>query len=444
MNEFYTYFMNDQQMEDRKEILAHATVYEVNLRQYSVSGTFREFEEQLQRLKDMGVTILWFMPITPIGIEGRKQSPGDMGSYYAVRNYYQVGNEYGTLDEWKKLVIKMHQMGFKVILDWVANHTAPDHPWTTFHPEFYVRDGQGNLMAPNNDWTDTRKLDYDNREMRLAMIEAMSFWIRETDIDGFRCDMAKLVPVDFWAECIAKLRAQKNVIMIGESEDEGYYQAGFDAQYSWALFHGLVDLYNGRKNLWDVRQIINEQQNIGEGFRLTFTSNHDENSWNGTEYDLFEKAIKCFSVLDYTIKSGLPMIYSGQEAGNRKKLQFFTKDVIVWQENEMEVFYRELSGFRSTSEVFDSNTIFKWTSNSVEDNILSYCLSFGKEMLVVLLNMSPYESEFILHDDWLIGNYFCFETQQTIALNHEYVFKLQPWQYLRLTNKVLSANFTEK
>lgn len=403
-------------------------MYEVNLRQYSLSGSFSAFESHLPRLKDLGVEILWFMPITPIGVEGRKMNENELGSYYAVKNYYQVSREFGTMEEWKSLVSKMHDLGFKVIIDWVANHTAPDHPWTTFHPEYYIRDEKGNILPPNSDWTDTRQLDYSNHEMWSAMIDAMIFWVKETDIDGFRCDMAKLVTTDFWFEAINRLRNIKDIIMIAEAEDPGYYQAGFDAQYTWNTFHALSDLYRGHKSLQDILYIMSNNENLGQGLRLTFTSNHDENSWNGTEFDLFGNALQCFSVLNYTINQAIPLIYSGQEASNKKKLSFFTKDVINWENTDLQPFYTSLNRLRSIHAAFNIDAHFELV-NTGNTAIYAYTREQEFDKVLILLNMSSNHQSFQFYDDRIKGKVLNYFTNESLELNTNQFLNLEGWGY---------------
>jgi len=209
-----------------------SNIYEVNLRQYTPSSSIKDFEKDLPRLKKMGVEILWFMPITPIGKEGRKMTEADLGSYYAARDYKAVNEEFGTMADWKAMVKHAHSMGFKVITDWVPNHTSPDNAWITKHPDFYKRDSLGNTVY-DADYTDTRNLNYANMELRDSMIEAMKFWVKETGIDGFRCDHVDPIPVDFWKRCISELKKIKNVFMLAESQHPEFHTAGFDATYGW-------------------------------------------------------------------------------------------------------------------------------------------------------------------------------------------------------------------
>ncbi len=262
-----------------------SNIYEVNLRQFSAAGTIMAFEKELPRLKEMGVEILWFMPITPIGVEGRKMTEKDMGSYYAVKDYKGFNPEFGTMVDWKAFVKHAHDMGFKVITDWVANHSAPDNHWMKAHPDFYVKDSLGKFVAPY-DWTDVRKLNYSNRELRDSMIDAMKFWVTETGTDGFRCDVADDVPVDFWKECITELRKSKNVFMLAEGKKMELYDAGFDETYAWDIMVAMTELYSGKKTLVQFDSLINADiaNYPKNAYRMFFTSNHDENSWNGTEF----------------------------------------------------------------------------------------------------------------------------------------------------------------
>ncbi|HEY0066257.1 MAG TPA: alpha-amylase family glycosyl hydrolase, partial [Flavisolibacter sp.] len=223
--------------------IMQGNVYEVNLRQYTPEGTIRAFEQHLQRLKDMGVQTLWFMPITPISKTDRK---GVLGSYYAVADYKGLNPEYGTMDDWKALVKKIHDMGMKVIIDWVPNHTGADHPWLTSHPDFYLKDSSGKVVVPFG-WTDVRELDYDNAQMIDSMIASMKFWITETGIDGFRCDVAGEVPQKFWARAVPELKKIKNIFMLAEGNEPWLHETGFDATYTWDAFNLMKLIAKGER-----------------------------------------------------------------------------------------------------------------------------------------------------------------------------------------------------
>src|SRR6476620_9014061 len=268
--------------------LNQSAVYEVNVRQYTKEGTFRAFSAHLPRLKKMGVKILWFMPVTPISKVDRK---GSLGSYYAVADYRSINPEFGTMADFKWLVKQAHDQGFKVVTDWVANHTGADHPWLSTHRNFYMLDSMGKAKYAF-DWSDTRELNYEVRELRDSMISAMKYWIDETDIDGFRCDVAGEVPDDFWEECIIELRRMKEVIMLAEGDRPSLITAGFDACYPWPMFQMMKKVASGERPATALDTVMATQDsNFPRGtLQLYFTSNHDENSGNKADYGIFPGA----------------------------------------------------------------------------------------------------------------------------------------------------------
>ncbi len=325
------------------EWIQGATLYEVNVRQYSKEGNLKVFNRSIPRLKNMGVDILWFMPVQPIGKENRK---GTLGSYYSISDYTAVNPEFGTLDDFKETVRSAHSMGMKVILDWVANHSAFDNPWAKDHPEWYTQDANGNIIPPNPDWSDVADLNYDNDSMRQAMKDAMKFWIEECDIDGFRCDVAGEVPLDFWESTIAELREMKDVFMLAEW-DEPKMHSCFNASYAWGFHHQLMEIGKGHYNLDNLRKfMIEEDEKYPEdAYKLRFTTNHDENTWKGTEEELFGPLTKNFQALMYTVP-GMPLLYSGQESKLDKRLEFFEKDEIDWNRYELADFFTKLNAIK--------------------------------------------------------------------------------------------------
>jgi len=410
---------------------SQATVYEVNLRQYTPEGTFVAFEKSLPRLKELGVDILWFMPINPIGIVGRKSKPSDLGSYYAVRNYNEVNPEYGTMDDWKELVKKAHEMGFKVILDWVPNHTSPDNPWITKHPDFYKKDSTGKPAIPYN-WDDTRQLNYDNREMRDSMIAAMKFWINETDIDGFRCDVAWNVPNDFWKETIPQLRKIKPLFMLAEGDSPGLNENGFDATYPWNVMNIAYGIYPGKTTVRQLDSVINHNDSVypKNAYRMYFTTNHDENSWNGTEFERFGNAYKTFALWAFTMGKSVPMIYSGQEEPNKNRLRFFVKDTIHWSKYELMPFYETLIALRHSEPALSGDASFSRIKTEKDDAIYSYIRENKGSKLIVVLNLSPKEQKFKIPDGRIAGeskNIFSGSSEKN---DSEKIFDLQPWAYL--------------
>jgi glycosidase len=324
-----------------------ADIYEVNVRQYSRQGTFAGVDRQLPRLRKMGVDILWFMPINPIGKENRK---GTLGSYYSVADYTAVNPEFGTLDDFKHLVAHAHALGMKVILDWVANHTAWDNPWVTEHPDWYLKDADGKIgpvhLGSGSDaqvWSDVVGLDYTKPELRAAMIDAMTWWVRETDVDGFRCDFASNVPTDFWVAARAALEKFKPVFMLAEADKPELVQQAFDMTYDWDLYHLMVKIAHGGGDARDLDVLYLHPPKIypAGAYQMLFTSDHDENSWAGSDPELYGKGFKAYAVLAATLP-GMPLVYGGQEAGLDKRLQFFERDPIVWDHYRFADFYRRL------------------------------------------------------------------------------------------------------
>lgn len=321
---------------------AQSTIYEVNIRQYSPEGTINAFRKHLGRLDSLGVKILWIMPLQPIGEENRK---GPLGSYYSIRDYRAVNPHFGSMADFKAMVEEAHKRGMYVILDWVANHTAFDHSWTREHPDWYHRDSTGAIAAPVEDWSDVADLNYEKPGLRKAMREAMEYWVEEANIDGFRCDVANMVPMDFWVNTRAHLDSLQEVFMLAEAEGREFYQA-FDMTYGWHLHHLMNQVAAGEANLTAIQDYLQEADSAygPSDLRMYFTTNHDENSWNGTVYERLGPHHRNFFVLASTLPHSMPLVYSGQEAGLDKRLRFFAKDTIPWEEapEGLDNFYRSL------------------------------------------------------------------------------------------------------
>lgn len=336
-----------QAPEQQQQPLEKSVVYEMNVRQYTPEGTFAAAQQQLPRLAELGVDILWLMPIYPIGEEGRK---GTLGSYYAVRNYCDVNPEFGTLEDFDNFLAEAHRLGLRVVIDWVANHTSPDAVWVNGQPaDWYERDADGNTTF-TADWSDTANLNYENKDVWNGMANAMRFWL-ERGIDGFRCDMACEVPLEFWQETIAGLRADyPGIYMLAEGEEPLLHTlSGFDASYSWELHHMLNAIARGEKNIDELTDYLQRdaERFPEDAMRLMFTSNHDENSWAGTEFERMGDAAKLMAVLTFTLPNGQPLIYTGQEIGWNKRFEFFEKDPVpAWEDNEYTEFYKWLVELR--------------------------------------------------------------------------------------------------
>ncbi len=321
--------------------LKGANIYEVNIRQYTPEGTINAFSAHLDRLQEMGVKILWIMPIQPIGEKNRK---GSLGSYYSISDYTAVNPNFGTLEDFKTMVDMAHERGMKVILDWVANHTAFDHHWASEHPDWYNRNEEGEIIAPVEDWSDVADLNYDNMDMREAMREAMAFWLKEANIDGFRCDVAMMVPMDFWDKTREYLDSIKPVFMLAEAEGGEFHAKAFDMTYGWEPHHIMNGMEKGERKFWDMVTYIRESEEKypDHAMRMFFTTNHDENSWNGTVAERMGANGKNYFVLCTTLPKSMPLIYGGQEAGLNHRLAFFEKDTIKWNDLSLQDFYKSM------------------------------------------------------------------------------------------------------
>jgi alpha-amylase len=409
--------------------IEQGNVYEVNVRQYTPEGTFKAFEKHLQRLKNMGVQTLWFMPIQPIGVEGRK---GALGSYYAVSDYRSVNPEFGTMNDWKTLVDTIHKLGMKVIIDWVPNHTAPDHPWVKAHPEFYYRDSITGkpIHQPGTDWTDTRKLDFKNSQMADSMIASIKFWITETGLDGFRCDHAQGPGKDFWKRCNAELKKVKNVLMLAEAEDDWVYDAGFDMSYAWKVFHLTKDIAAGKRPASSLDTMLKQQDSTfsSSAIFLYFTSNHDENSWNKAEYATMPGASHApFAVLTQTIDQSVPLIYSGQEEPFLDSISFFYKDTISFNKYQRGSFYKTLLNLRKNNPALAANASFKKLSTSNDAAMYAFEREKDGDKVLVILNLSKNAQNFTWKE-----KPSATEWNNVFAGNKEPVdkgFGIEPWGY---------------
>lgn len=383
----------------------HTNIYEVNLRQYTAEGSFNAFAREMPRLRSMGVHVLWFMPITPIAEEKRK---GTLGSYYACGDYTSTSPEYGSLEDFKSLVRQAHDLGLKVIIDWVANHTGYGHTWTKSHPDFFKRNEQGQFYDSNG-WDDVIDLDYSNAAMREAMIDAMHFWVRETDIDGFRCDMAMLVPLDFWIQARTSLDARKKLFWLAECQEVHYHDA-FDATYAWEWMHKTEDFAKGKTDIGGLDWLLNKiQQEYPErAYKVWFTSNHDENSWNGTEFEKYGGAALPLAVFSATW-NGIPMLYSGQELPNTKRLAFFDKDTIAWTgQYTLQGFYKTLLDLHSTHPAARGGDPAVQTlrlQTNADHQAFCYLRKKDNAELLVILNLSSNDQLWVETGDAVSGQF---------------------------------------
>ncbi len=407
-----------------------ANIYEVNIRQYTKEGTLKAFVPHINRLKNMGVSIVWLMPIFPVGQVNRK---GTLGSAYSIRDYKTVNPDYGTIDDLKIVVDQIHKAGMHVVLDWVANHTAWDHEWITSHPEYYERDQWGNIKAPNADWTDTAHLNYGNPATREAMIDALKFWVEKLDIDGYRCDMAGLVPVDFWIQARTEIeKKKKDLFWLAEWEDPQIHQA-FDMSYSWNLQALMAKITRREQNVYDLDHYRSAEiwNYPNSEYRMVFTSNHDENSWHGSEYQRYGNGAKTYAVLSYCLPA-MPLIYSGQESALNRSLPFFEKDCIEWGDYPLEDFYKKLNGLKKDNPaLWNGKFGGSFSKIFTSDNSRAYVFARikDKNKVIAFFNLSHEQTEFKAENQLLEGKYTDFLTNEEKKFSTLENFTLKPWEY---------------
>lgn len=427
--------------------MKNAVIYEVNLRQGTPERTLKGMQLQLPRLKDLGADILWLMPIHPISEKNRK---GTKGSYYAVADYKAVNPEFGTLDDLKEFVRTAHKLGMKVIIDEVCNHTGGDNIWLTSNPDFYVRDAKGNLVSPY-DWTDTFKLDYSNPKMREAMYDALTYWVKEADIDGYRFDVAGEVPTDFWDGLRPRLDAIKPVFLLAEASKPELTLAAFDADYNWPM----KDVFNavaatGGANKWavekkqnlpkltakDIPALVAKQkaQYPAGAANMNMITNHDLNSWEGTEFDRFGPATGTFAVLSYTLP-GMPMMYTGQEVGFNHAFEFFELDSVQpnYTANDFTLFYKMLNALKHRNSALDASTQAAFTVlDAGAPELLAYERANGADRVIVVANLSANEAKPAFASAPAIDGMVNYFTGAAAAIPAS----LKPWEYVVLTTPV--------
>ncbi len=457
-----------------------SNIYEVNIRQYTPEGTFKAFKDHLPRLKEMGVDILWLMPIYPIGekyrkatqtkfseeIEDSEERQKYLGSYYSIKDYKDVNPNFGTKEEFKELVKKIHDMGMMIILDIAVNHTSWDHDWFKTHPDYYVRIEKG--TAPWNpdwmaahpeffkelketgftypidggetDWWDTAELNFDNDDMRKEMRDNLKYWVEEYDIDGYRCDVTWSTPPDFWEDAIAELESIKPVFMLAEADELKYHNNNtFDMSYNWESHHLMTEISKGEKNAEDLRKCFEKdrEEYPQKIYRMVFTSNHDENTWKGNVFKRLPESYKTFAVLTF-VAPGFPLIYSGQEAGLDKDLRFFEKDTIEWKEHEMKDLYTKLIALKNENKALwngeaGSPAYFINTSN--KEQIFTFKRIKDDNRILVMMNLSPEKAKFnYLEKDFERHYIDCFSGEEMSVKPHEH-YILEPWEYRVLIEK---------
>ncbi len=410
----------------------NATIYQINTRQFSPEGTFRAAEKQLPRLKDLGIGIVWIMPVQKIGVKNRK---GTLGSPYSIQDYYSVNPEFGTLDDFRHFVKTAHQLGLHVLLDWVANHTAWDNVLVKEHPEWYAKNWKGEFTpTPWWDWDDIINLDYRQPGLREYMTSAMKYWVKEADIDGFRCDVAGFVPVDFWNNARRELDAIKPVFMLAEWESRDLHAHAFDMTYAWTWYDAVHNLTTGKAR--DLAGLFSyyswsESAYPPDSIRMTFVSNHDKNAWDGTEFEQFGAGLHAAMVLS-CVGDGMPLIYNGQEAGNGKRLKFFEKDPIEWREHPNGEMYRKLIALKKKNTALWNG---HWGAtmigvvNSAPGKVFSFVRQNDRDKVFVVINFSAEPKTVTFKDGLYQGGYREYFSNQAVSLDASARIDLEPWGY---------------
>jgi len=440
------------------EVEENAVIYEVNIRQYSPEGTFNAFTKDIPQLKELGVKIIWVMPIFPISQTKRKATGGDdskfasempkeeqhkyLGSYYAVSDFKKVNPEFGTIEDFRSLVKTAHENGMYIILDWVPNHTGWDHVWIKEHPEYYTKNEKGEIIDPINPetgkswgWSDVADLNYDNQELRKEMTADMLHWIKNENIDGFRCDVASNVPLDFWQQAIPQLRKEKNIFMLAEAWEPELLKDGlFDMAYNWEGHHTMNRIAQGKNTVkdWDKFMSENERKYSADDILMNFVDNHDENSWNGTVKGRLGKAEEAMTALSY-VMPGMPLIYSGNEYGLNHSLKFFEKDSIPKTKGrEWELLQKlgKLKNDNSSLSGGKQKAIYKKIEIS-NPNILAFERTKEGKKIIYLANLSNDVQGF---ENSFNQSFTDYINNKKFDLSSTSYLKLKPWEYFILVN----------
>ncbi len=409
-------------------------IYEVNVRQFSDEGSFDKVTGYLPEIKAMGIDLVWLMPIHPIGEKNRK---GSLGSYYAVKDYKAINPEFGTKQDFRELVDRAHELGMYVILDWVANHTAWDHHWTETNPEFYETNEAGEFVPPVEDWSDVIALDYTNEAMRLEMIDAMEYWVREYGVDGYRCDVAEEVPTDFWNQARAALNEVGQVFMLAEGQLPEFHEQAFEMTYAWHQMGEMRKLKAGEINAGDLAEYEAYERNEKyppEAIRMRFLSNHDENSWHATVEQDYGPAADVLRAYTFAAP-GMPLIYNGEEAGLDKQLLFFEKDVIDWRPHPERERLTRLFQLKKRNQALWNGAyggeLIEFDTG-LDEQVWAFYRVKNADKVVAILNLSPETASFQISDEALAGNYLDVLSGAELVFDRQESFTLGPWDYLLL------------
>jgi len=409
----------------------NSVLYEVNIRQFTPEGTFNAFTAHLPRLKQLGVDILWLMPINPIGIKNRKEA---LGSYYSVKDFTDVNPEFGSLEDFKKLIAKSHELGFHVIIDWVPNHSSWDNKLTQEHPDWYKKDSIGNFTPPiGTDWTDVIQFDWSKKGLQDYMIGALKFWV-DLGVDGFRVDHPHITPYEFWDRARAELNKIRPVFLLAENEDQiDFLKNGFDMNYAWELHHLMNSIAQGKDSVKSLNKYYLKERSIfpSNVYRMVFMDNHDENSWNGTINSRMGEAQNAFAVFMFTTQ-GVPLLYNGQEVCLNKSLRFFVRDTIKWDSCKMTSFYTDLIKMKKENKALwngEFGGIMEMIRTNKDNKVFAYFREKDGNRVVVLLNLSKKNLAIKPDAQRISGEYKNYFTGEKITLPMKDSLRLEPWGY---------------
>ncbi|MCD4769084.1 MAG: alpha-glucosidase C-terminal domain-containing protein [Bacteroidales bacterium] len=410
-------------------------LYELNVRQFTNEGTFAAIEGHIDRLDKLGVDVIWFMPVHPIGEINRK---GALGSYYSIADFKGVNPEFGTMDDFKSLVNKIHDAGMYVIIDWVPNHSAWDNPLATEHPDWYHKDSSGIFVSPY-DWTDVIQLNWEVEALQDYMLDALNFWVKDAGVDGFRVDHPHNTPAEFWVNARTEMERTKPVLLLAENEDRvEFLEKGYDMNYSWELHHLMNEVARGKKSYRVLDKALKADMDKfpENGFRLRFITNHDENSWAGTIEERMGPAGKAFAVYMYTIP-GVPLLYNGQESGLNKRLKFFERDPIEWKECELTSFYTTLNRLKKENIALHNGLwggSFSTFTTKGSDNVYAYLREKDNNRVITIINFSDKPVSFTVTDSSVYGDYTDLFKDEIITIDGETLFNLDQWSYMVVTS----------
>ncbi|MEA1887030.1 MAG: alpha-amylase family glycosyl hydrolase [Bacteroidota bacterium] len=409
-----------------------AVIYELNVRQFSEEGTFNAVESRVDDLKALGVDVIWFMPVHPIGEVNRK---GSLGSYYSIKDFMEVNPEFGTMYDFKSLVDRIHHAGMYVIMDWVPNHSSWDNHLAEEHPDWYVKDSTGNFVSPY-DWTDVIQFDWSNEDLQEYMMNALLYWVEYVDVDGFRVDHPHVTPADFWLEARFEMEEIKPVLMLAENEDRvEFLDKGFDVNYSWELHHLMNQVAQGEAEAADLDEALRRDFNKfpDYAYRLRFLTNHDENSWAGTIEERLGDAHEAFAAFMYTIP-GVPLIYNGQEVGLNKRLEFFERDPIEWHESYLTDFYTSLNTMKEENPALHNGDFggdFAVVELTGDEDVYAYSRTKDDNLVLSIINFDEESAEVSLGGD-VAGEYVNYLSGVPLNVSSEDTIALAGWGYMVL------------